>query len=117
MTGSRMPNRQSNYVCPVCGRRMMSANTLCSGGFLDDDHPSNVRPVVGNPPLVGRCGNCDRITDTLPCPYCALGSLAADAGIDTSVCEFCSGPLDDSEPWRRGLDGCGAHERCLKRWL
>lgn len=47
----------------------------------------------------------------------AVSNLAEDAGIDTTVCEFCSQPLDDSEPWRRGMDGCGAHERCLKAWL
>lgn len=41
----------TNWVCPACGRRMMSGNELCSGGFLDDHHPSNVRPVVGNPPV------------------------------------------------------------------
>jgi hypothetical protein len=46
-----------------------------------------------------------------------LAEMVAFSGIDTSVCEFCEQPLDDSEPWRRGLDGCGAHERCLGAWL
>ena len=45
------------------------------------------------------------------------GSLAEEAGLDINVCEFCEEPLDDTQPWRRGLDGCGAHETCLKRAL
>lgn len=51
--GVDMPENgdRTRYVCPVCGRRMMSANELCSGGFLDDNHPSNVVPVVGAPPI------------------------------------------------------------------
>ena len=40
-------------------------------------------------------------------------TLAEQAGIDTSVCEICEEPLDDSEPWKRGFDGCGAHLSCL----
>lgn len=44
----------------------------------------------------------------------ALGSLAEQAGIDTTVCELCEKPLNDEEPWREGLDGCGAHDECLK---
>ena len=42
-----------------------------------------------------------------------LSSYAAAAGIDTTRCEFCGDPLDGSAPWRRGLDGCGAHKSCL----
>lgn len=41
----------SSYVCPVCGRPMMSASELCSGSFLDTDHPSNVEAVVGSLPV------------------------------------------------------------------
>ena len=46
-----------------------------------------------------------------------LDTLAEQAGIDTTVCEFCYKPLDGTKPWRRGLDGCGAHEKCIKRFL
>lgn len=46
-----------------------------------------------------------------------MAGLAGAAGIDTDVCEFCEQPLDDSKPWRRGLDGCGAHEDCIRRFL
>lgn len=46
-----------------------------------------------------------------------LASLAEEAGIDTSVCEFCEEPLDDDREWKRGLDGCGAHLDCLEGWL
>jgi len=46
----------------------------------------------------------------------SLGHLAEEAGLDTSVCEFCSKALDDKKPWVRGLDGMGAHEECLPRW-
>lgn len=46
-----------------------------------------------------------------------LGSLAENAGIDTTVCEFCDEPLDDTREWRRGRDGCGAHVECIARWL
>lgn len=41
-------------------------------------------------------------------------SLAEQAGIDITVCECCGDPLDDERPWRRGLDGCGAHDECLR---
>jgi hypothetical protein len=44
-------------------------------------------------------------------------TAAAQAGIDPTVCEFCGTPLDDREPWRRGLDGCGAHDGCLSAHL
>lgn len=40
--------------------------------------------------------------------------LASAFGINTEVCEFCGGPLDGSNPVCRGLDGCAAHEGCLK---
>ncbi len=43
-----------------------------------------------------------------------MSTMAERAGIDTSVCEFCEEPLDDREDWTRGLDGCGAHDRCLR---
>lgn len=32
------------FFCPECGRPAMGPNDLCSGSFLDRDHPSNVRP-------------------------------------------------------------------------
>lgn len=38
----------------------------------------------------------------------------AESGGDTSVCEICEAPLDDAEPWKRGLDGAGAHLSCLR---
>jgi hypothetical protein len=41
-------------------------------------------------------------------------NLAAQAGIDTTRCEFCGGPLDADHPWRRGVDGACAHEACLE---
>ncbi len=41
-------------------------------------------------------------------------SMAESAGIDTTVCELCEEPLDDKWPWKRGLDGCGAHLDCLE---
>ena len=37
------------YVCPACGRRAPSPAALCSGGFLDNDHPPNVQPVPAQP--------------------------------------------------------------------
>jgi hypothetical protein len=40
------------YVCPVCGRPMMSAAEGCSGGFLDVGHPPNVTPIL--PPLADK---------------------------------------------------------------
>ena len=43
-----------------------------------------------------------------------MGSLYADSGGDTTVCEICEQPLGDEEPWKRGLDGAGAHVSCLK---
>jgi hypothetical protein len=36
----------SEYVCPVCGKPMLSADMLCSGSFLDQEHPANVAPVL-----------------------------------------------------------------------
>lgn len=50
-------------------------------------------------------------------PPAGTESLAEMSGMDVSRCEFCDEPLDDSKPWRRGLDGAGAHESCLKGWL
>lgn len=43
-------------------------------------------------------------------------SLAERMGIDTEKCEICEGPLDDYTPWKRGLDGAGAHLVCLRRY-
>ena len=40
--------------------------------------------------------------------------LYEDSGGDPAACEFCEKPLDDSEPWQRGLDGAGAHVNCLQ---
>lgn len=40
-------------------------------------------------------------------------TLAEESMVDTSRCEFCSGPLDAKHPWRRGRDGACAHEACL----
>ena len=45
---------EANYVCPVCGQKMMSANELCSGSFLDSDHPPHVAPIIGSPPVERR---------------------------------------------------------------
>jgi hypothetical protein len=39
----------SEYVCPVCGKPMLSADMLCSGSFLDSAHPANVAPVLREP--------------------------------------------------------------------
>ncbi len=44
-------------------------------------------------------------------------SLASDMGFDTTRCEFCEQLLDDKKPWKRGLDGMGAHLACLKRFI
>jgi hypothetical protein len=51
-----------------------------------------------------------------PSPDPGLSSLAEEAGLDTTRCELCGDPLDDSRPWKRGLDGCGAHTLCLRRF-
>lgn len=45
--------------------------------------------------------------------------LAQASGMDITVCEFCEEPLEeddskDERPWRRGLDGAGAHDECLR---
>lgn len=42
------------YTCPACGKPMPSSDTLCSGSFLDRDHPPNVRPVASGPSGVPR---------------------------------------------------------------
>jgi hypothetical protein len=39
------------YICPVCGREMLGPDMLCSGSFLDRDHPSNVVPTTPEPPV------------------------------------------------------------------
>lgn len=46
-------------------------------------------------------------------------TAAAAAGLDTDVCEFCSGPIGggDDRGWRRGLDGCAAHDECIANHL
>lgn len=78
----------SNYVCPVCGRPMMSANELCSGGFLDTDHPSNVEPQRRRPSVSSDCERCggsgfykvdqgDGYFEEYNCP-CTEGSCDAD---------------------------------------
>ena len=46
-----------------------------------------------------------------------MKALAEQAGIDTTTCEICEEPLDDSRPWRRGVDGCGIHEDCLSAFM
>jgi hypothetical protein len=85
------------WICPHCRRTAVGRYDSCSGSFTDTDHPSSVMPVLA--------GVEERDK-----------SLAEEAGIDTTRCEFCGEPLDDSRPWRRGLDGCGAHESCLKAY-
>lgn len=42
--------------------------------------------------------------------------LASDAGMDTKNCEFCLKALDGKKPWKRGLDGMGAHIACIKKF-
>ena len=42
-----------------------------------------------------------------------MSSLYEQSGGDTSVCEFCEKPLDVKKPWKRGLDGAGAHIACI----
>lgn len=37
------------WWCPVCGCRQPNESSLCSGSFLDTDHPSNVRPIDSPP--------------------------------------------------------------------
>lgn len=39
---------RTGFVCPVCGQASPAADMLCSGSFLDRDHPANV-PVVPEP--------------------------------------------------------------------
>ena len=41
-------------------------------------------------------------------------SLYVESGGDPSRCEFCDELLDDSQSWKRGLDGAGAHLSCLR---
>lgn len=48
----------------------------------------------------------------VPDPH-GISTLAEENGVDVSRCEFCGGPLDREHPWRRGVDGAAAHERCL----
>ena len=36
---------------------------------------------------------------------------------DSTHCELCGEPLDDSQPWQIGLDGEGAHTACLGDFL
>jgi hypothetical protein len=45
----KMKARRANYVCPVCGQQMPSADMLCSGSFLNENHPPNVVPVAAHP--------------------------------------------------------------------
>jgi hypothetical protein len=46
-----------------------------------------------------------------------MSTLYAESGGDTTRCEICDAPLDNSEPWKRGLDGAGAHIECLRPYL
>lgn len=34
-----------DFVCPACGAPQPAEGSLCSGSFLDADHPANVPPV------------------------------------------------------------------------
>ena len=46
-----------------------------------------------------------------------MEGMAEACGLDVTVCEFCGDDLDeegDGRPWRRGLDGSGAHEECIE---
>jgi hypothetical protein len=40
-------------------------------------------------------------------------SLYEQSGGDPTRCEFCNRKLTNKKPWRRGLDGAGAHEACI----
>lgn len=42
-----------------------------------------------------------------------LSHLYEESGGDPTRCEICDDPLDDTRPWKRGLDGAGAHVDCL----
>lgn len=53
------------------------------------------------------------IDKTLEAGNFAVANLYEQSGGDTTRCEFCGDPLDDSRPWRRGLDGAGAHDDCI----
>ena len=47
----------------------------------------------------------------------SMAGMAAEAGMDVTLCELCEEPLKDA-PYKRGLDGAGAHLGCLpRRWL
>jgi hypothetical protein len=61
-------------------------------------------------------GKRDELLDKLREQREQMGSLYAESGGDVNACEFCEGPLDDSEPWKRGLDGAGAHLACIPRY-
>lgn len=50
-------------------------------------------------------------------PDADIGSLAEQSGMDVSRCEFCDELLDDSQSWKRGLDGAGAHLDCIDGYL
>lgn len=62
------------------------------------------------PPLTHRCMKKEEEEKEI------VGGLYAASGGDVDVCEFCQQPLDDERPWRRGLDGAGAHEDCIPQW-
>lgn len=54
-------------------------------------------------------------SEPTPLPGAVMtGGLFAATGGDVNVCEFCKQPLDDSKPWKRGMDGAGAHEECIR---
>jgi hypothetical protein len=71
--------------------------TTCIGTFVDSGERGFV--PIGKPSRIG-----------------TPSSLAASAGVDTTRCEYCNGPLDDEHPWMRGLDGCAIHNDCLSRF-
>lgn len=54
--------------------------------------------------------------DSLADVATATRGLYAASGGDVTRCEICDGPLDESEPWQRGLDGAGAHFLCIRRF-
>ena len=44
-----------------------------------------------------------------------MGTLAEDAGLDITICEFCEKKVKTGQRAVQGLDGMWAHEACLKR--
>lgn len=61
----------TGWRCPTCGRPAFGPGDLCSGSFLDADHPANVRPVQPQlGPIARREMPPGRRDDGLPCPAC-----------------------------------------------